>query len=227
MTTGYPAILILDGRLGVVIGGGEIGERKVRTLLDAGASVRVVATAPTPGLRALAASGPIELIERPFRTGDLAGAAVAIAATDDREVNRTVYREATANGIPVNVVDDPPLSTFIAPSIVRRGDLMIAISTGGTNPALAVRIRERLEREFGEEYARYLELIARLKREVSPADTQTERAEGWYRVVDSDVLDLVRAGEMDAAYARAVELLGGTSSARGVRQPGTSPGSGG
>ena len=108
----------------------------------------------------------------------------------------------------MNVVDDPPHCTFIAPSIVRRGDLMIAISTGGTNPAMAVRIRERLEKEFGPEYETYFDLIKRLKTEVRQAATQQERADAWYRVADSNVLDLVRAGKIDKAYARAVELLG-------------------
>lgn len=209
MTTGYPAILLLDGRLGIVIGGGAVGERKVRTLLDAGAHVRVITTEATEGVRALAGDGAIELELRGYERGDLKGAAVAVAATDDRETNRAIFAEARDEGIPVNVVDDPELSTFIAPSIVRRGDLLIAISTGGANPALAVRLRERLEREFGPEYERYLALIRRLKDEVPLPPTQAARAAAWYRVVDSEVLDLVRQGKMDEAFARAVELLGG------------------
>jgi len=209
MTTGYPAILLLDGRLGVVIGGGTIGERKVQTLLDAGARVRVIAPDVTPAVRILADAGRIELIERPYAPGDLAGAAVAIASTDDRTTNASVYEAAFAAGIPVNVVDDPSLCTFIAPSIVRRGELLIAISTGGANPALAVRIREQLEAEFGEEYGVYLALIRRLKDEVPLPSTQAGRAEAWYRVVDSDVLALVRAGKTEEAWERAVELLKG------------------
>jgi siroheme synthase-like protein len=207
MTTGYPAILMLDGRLGVVIGGGAIGERKTRSLLDAGASAKVITEEATPGLQRMADEGRIELVVRSYQRGDLKGAAVVIASTDERETNRAIFEEATEEGIPVNVVDDTPNCTFIAPSIIRRGDLMIAISTGGTNPALAVRIRQRLEKEFGDEYARYLDLIRRLKDEVPLAATQEERAEAWYRVVDSDVLDLVRANEMDKAWERAVELL--------------------
>ena len=208
MTTGYPAILMLDGRLGVVIGGGTVGERKVRTLLEAGAKVKVITSEATPRLKKLAGDDKIELIERPYQRGDLKGAAVVIASTDERDVNQAIYEEALDEGVPVNVVDDPPHCTFIAPSIVRRGDLMIAISTGGTNPAMAVRIRERLEKEFGPEYEAYFELIKRLKAEVDQASTQEERADAWYRVVDSNVLDLVRAGNIDKAYARAVELLG-------------------
>jgi len=209
MTTGYPAILLLDGRLGVVIGGGTIGERKVRTLLDSGATVRVITVVATDGLRALEAQGRIELIEREYQRGDLKGAAVVIASTDDHGVNEQIYREALDEGIPVNCVDDVEHCTFIAPSIVRRGDLMIAISTGGTNPALAVRLRERIEGEIGEEYERYLDLIRRLKDEADLAPTQAERADAWYRIVDSDVLDLVRQGKMDQAEARARELLSG------------------
>lgn len=207
MTTGYPAILVLEGRLGVVVGGGPVAERKVRTLLDAGAKVRVVAEEVTGGIAQSGDRGDIELAVRRYQTGDLAGAAVAIAATDDERINKQVFAEATAAGVPVNVVDNPSLCTFIAASIVRRGDLVIAISTGGNAPALAVRIRERLEREFGEEYARFLDLLGRLREEVRVPGDQDERARAWYRVVDSDVMDLVRAGEMDRARERATALL--------------------
>jgi siroheme synthase-like protein len=209
MTTGYPAILLLEGRLAVVVGGGAVAERKVRTLLDAGAKVRVVAARATREIRERAERGEIELVPRRYEPGDLAGAAVAVAATDDEEVNRGVSAEAQAAGIPVNVVDDVALCTFIAPSIVRRGDLVIAVSTGGNAPALAVRIRERLEREFGEEYRAFLELMGRLREEVRVPGDEAERARAWYRVVDSDVLDLVRAGDLEAARERATALLTG------------------
>jgi precorrin-2 dehydrogenase/sirohydrochlorin ferrochelatase len=207
MTTGYPAILLLDGRTAVVVGGGNVAERKIGTLLDAGAKVRVVAEQVTARIAGQARRGEIELVERRYRTGDLAGAAVAVAATDDEEVNAGVFAEASEAGIPVNVVDNTALCTFIAPSIVRRGDLVVAISTGGAAPALAVRIRERLEREFGEEYARFLELMAELRGHVTVPGDQDDRAKAWYRVVDSDVMDLVRAGEIERARERATALL--------------------
>lgn len=214
MTTGYPAILLLQDRLAVVIGCGPVGERKVRTLLDAGARVRVVAPSVTPWVRGLARDGALEIVERAYRDGDLDGAAVAVSATGSRPVDEQVSAEAQARGIPLNVVDDVELCSFIAPSIVRRGDLVIAISTGGVNPALAVRIRERLEAEFGAEYARYLELIRSLKERGRPAATPAERAAAWYRVVDSDVLDLVRAGKMDEARSLALALLEGGAGRR-------------
>jgi precorrin-2 dehydrogenase / sirohydrochlorin ferrochelatase len=207
MATGYPAILMLDGRLGIVIGGGVIGERKTRSLLDAGARVHVITQQATPGIRDLAAAGTITLTERAYAAGDLRGAAVVIASTDDTEVNHQIFLEASREGIPVNVVDDPPNSTFIAPSIIRRGDLLIAISTGGTSPALAVRLRERLEEEFGQQYADYLDLIRRLKDEEELPASQAERAAAWYRVVDSDVMELVASGKHDEAYERARALL--------------------
>jgi precorrin-2 dehydrogenase/sirohydrochlorin ferrochelatase len=207
MTTGYPAILLLEGRLAVVIGGGQVAERKVRTLLDAGAKVRVVSSEVTKGIRKRADSGDIELVERRYERGDLAGSAAAVAATDDEEVNRGVFAEASDAGIPVNVVDNVSLCTFIAPSIIRRGDLVVAISTGGAAPALAVRIRERLESEFGEEYERFLSLMAELREQINVPGDQDDRAKAWYRVVDSDVMDLVRAGEMDRARERATQLL--------------------
>jgi siroheme synthase-like protein len=207
MTTGYPAILLLDGRLAVVIGGGAVANRKVRTLLDAGAKVRVVDPEPVAGIRSRATRGEIELIERPYEHGDLADAVVAVAATDDEAVNQGVFAEASDAGIPVNVVDNVALCTFIAPSIIRQGDLVLAISTGGAAPALAVRIRERLEREFGEEYARFLSLMAELRDSVKVPGDQDDRAKAWYRVVDSDVMELVRAGEIERARERATELL--------------------
>jgi precorrin-2 dehydrogenase/sirohydrochlorin ferrochelatase len=210
MTTGYPAILLLEGRLAVVIGGGQVAQRKVKTLLDAGAKVRVVAAEVTKGIRKHAERGEIELVERRYERGDLAGSAAVVAATDDEEVNRAVFAEATESGIPVNVVDNVSLCTFIAPSIVRRGDLVVAISTGGNAPALAVRIRERMEKEFGEEYARFLALMGELREQVAVAGDQDERAKAWYRVVDSDVMDLVRAGDMERARKRATELLLGS-----------------
>lgn len=208
MRTGYPAILVLDGRVGVVIGGGAVGERKVRTLLDAGARVRCIALDPSGGVRALAAEGRIELLERAWRRGDLEGVAVAVAATDDPGVNQGVFEEATERGIPVNVVDDVPRCTFIAPSIVRRGDLLVAISTGGKSPALAVRLRERLERELGDEYAVMLALLGDLRDAVTLPGDQAARSRAWYCVVDDEEMwRLVRAGRIGEARDRGAALL--------------------
>lgn len=207
MTTGYPAILLLDGRLAVVVGGGAVALRKVRTLLDAGAQVHVIAPEVTGAIERMVERGEVKGTLRRFERGDLAGAAVVVAATDDRDVNQGVFEEATERGIPVNVVDDPPRCTFIAPSIVRRGDLVVAISTGGAAPALAVRLRERIERELGPEYEAFLEVCAELRASARLPATEDGRREAWYEVVDSDVLDMVRAGRIEEARSRARAIL--------------------
>ena len=218
----YPIYLDLRGRRCVVIGGGPVAEHKVKGLLEAEAQVVVIAPELTPGLQALAREGRIVHVARPYRPGDLAGAFLAISATDDREVNRRAWEEATCRDIPINVVDDPAHCHFIAPAIVRRGDLTIAISTGGKAPALAVRLRQQLERTLGPEYARFLELAGAMRAPLAAQcpDFQ-ERRRRWYRLVDSEVLDLLRRGEEEAARRRMLELLGLHSSSRAAPADGS------
>src|SRR4029077_6044844 len=131
-------------------------------------------------------------VPREYAAGDLAGAYLVIAATDDPEVNHAVHAEAEARGVLVNLGDDPPYCGFILPSILRRGDLVVAVSTSGNAPALAVRIRERIERELGEEYARFLVLAGSLRKPLAEKypDFQV-RKRLWYRLVDSDVVALL------------------------------------
>jgi len=139
----YPVFLDLRGRQVVVIGGGRVATRKVAGLREAGARVRVIA----PQVRAGVAADRIE--RRRYRRGDLVGAVLAFAATDARAVNRAVAREARRLGIPVNVADSVEDCTFLAPARLRRGNVQIAVSTGGTSPRLARRLRERLEEVLG------------------------------------------------------------------------------
>lgn len=213
----YPVYLDLRGRRCVVIGGGPVAEGKVSGLLQAEARVTVVSPRLTPELRKAADEGHIVHIARRYQAGDLAGAFLAISATDDRAVNEQVWQEATGRNITsaarsaglVNVVDDPPHCTFIAPSIVRRGDLTIAISTSGKAPALAVRLRQQLERTIGHEHARFLELAGMLRAPLAARypDFQQRKAL-WYQLVDSDVLDLLRQGDEHAARRRIGEITG-------------------
>lgn len=209
MTTGYPAILLVEGRRALVVGGGAEGERKVRSLADAGARVAVIATDPTEAVGALADAGAIDLAARAFEPADLDDAAVVVTVARDEDVREAVFRAARAAGVPVNTADDPARSTFIAPAILRRGDLVVAVTTGGTSPALAVRVRDRLAQELGEEYAVLLEIVARLKRSAEQPGDPAARAAGWYRVVDGGVLDLIRAGETAEAEALAARMLRG------------------
>jgi uroporphyrin-III C-methyltransferase / precorrin-2 dehydrogenase / sirohydrochlorin ferrochelatase len=210
VTTGYyPVLLDLRGRRAVVVGGGAVAEAKVGPLLDAGAAVTLVAPTLTPGLALRAREAGLAHVARAYVAGDLEGAHLAIAATDDPDVNHAVHAEAEARGVLINVVDDPPYCGFILPSILRRGDLVVAVSTSGNAPALAVRIRERIERELGEEYARFLVLAGSLRKPLAEKypDFQV-RKRLWYRLVDSDVLALLRAGDESRALERITEIMG-------------------
>jgi siroheme synthase-like protein len=205
----YPILLNLQGRLCVVIGGGVIAEGKVRGLLEAEAAVLIIAPELTPDLRAWVREGRVGHLTRVYQPGDLAGAFLAISATDDREVNARVWEEANARNIPVNVVDDTPHCNFIAPSILRRGDLTVAISTSGKAPALAVRLRERLEHLVGDEHARFLELAGTLREPLAARFPSFEQRKAlWYQLVDSDVLALLKRGDEAAARHRMTEIMG-------------------
>src|SRR2546421_1893328 len=208
MTAFYPVFLDLRGRRAVVIGGGAVAEQKVRGLTAAGAHVTVVSPDLSPGLTDLAARGAIELRRRSYRGGDLAGAWLAIAATDDRAVNAAVWAEAERLGVPLNAVDDLEHCSFIAPAIHREGDITVAVSTGGKSPALAVRLRQRIARLVGRAEARLCELLGELRPELATRvpDAQARTAL-WYEIVDSDVIDFVRRGDVEGARGRIDELV--------------------
>jgi precorrin-2 dehydrogenase/sirohydrochlorin ferrochelatase len=162
----YPLFALIEDRPCLVVGGGVVGERKVRDLLAAGAKVTVVSRELTPGLQALAEKGMIRFVAGEFHPGQLEGMLLVIGATDDMAVNREVSRAAQARGLLVNIVDQPELCTFIVPAQVRRGPLTIAVSTGGASPALARRLREELEGLFGEEYGLYLRVLQQVRERV-------------------------------------------------------------
>jgi precorrin-2 dehydrogenase/sirohydrochlorin ferrochelatase len=159
---GYPLILELQDRLAVVIGGGAVGQRKVRGLLAAGARVRLISRDPVP---ATCWNAPLELHLRPFHPTDLDGAVLAFAATGIAEVDQAVLDAARARGIPVNLATEPETGDFILPAVLRQGDLLIAVATGGRAPALASVVRDRLESGFGPEWALLVEIAARLRTE--------------------------------------------------------------
>src|SRR5688500_11242132 len=163
MTPYYPVCLDLRERPCVVVGGGTVAARKVEGLLECGARVTVVAPVLGPVLKHWLQEGRIAARVRPYAEGDLEGAALAIAATNEPTVNAEIAAEARARGVWLNAADDPERCDFILPSVVRRGDLQIAISTGGRSPALARRVREDLERLLPAEYADLLPLLADLR----------------------------------------------------------------
>jgi siroheme synthase-like protein len=166
---GHPVLLRLAGRRVVVIGAGAVAERKVQALLEGHARVSVVSPQASPQVEAWAAAGALELHRREYRPGDLAGACLAYVAADDPAIGIRAWREAQERGVWINVADRPELCDFFAPAVVRQGDLTIAVSTNGASPALARRVRERLEAEFGPAWGRALETLraerARLLRE--------------------------------------------------------------
>ncbi|MGH2978293.1 MAG: precorrin-2 dehydrogenase/sirohydrochlorin ferrochelatase family protein [Solirubrobacterales bacterium] len=198
----YPAILDIARRTTIVVGAGEVGEGKIEGLLRGGARVRVVSHTATDNVRRWAADGRIELELRAYESTDLEGAFLVIAATEDNATNVRVFEDAEARQMLCNVVDVTHLCNFILPSIVRRGDLAIAVSTGGASPAMARRIRLSLEQCYGDEYALAMKLLGSLREELkrvypAPADRKVL----FERIVYSDFMDMVRAGDAERIEA--------------------------
>lgn len=195
----YPVFLSIRGKKCVVIGGGMVALRKVRALLDCGAKVTVVSPTLHPDLTHLAEVGRISSLQREFEPGDLAGSLIAIAATDERGINQKVSDEARDRGVLVNVIDSSEQSDFIIPSFFRRGDLTVAVSTAGMSPALARKIRTKLEGLLGEEFALVLSIIGDVR---SGFRQQGRRVavDAWQEALDLDLLiGLVQEGRLEEA----------------------------
>jgi len=203
MPFGYPIALELRNRCCVVIGGGELAEHKARGLLDAGAVVVVVAPHFSPGLDELERRRSLSLIKKTYGDGDLEGAFLAIAATDDGDVNAAVFEEAERRRVLLNAVDDVEYCHFAAPSIIRRGDFMMTISTGGKAPAFAKKLRKKLSADFGDEYGILVDLLGEVREQALP-QRQVEFdiwALRWAKAMDQDLISLVRQGRLDEAKA--------------------------
>jgi len=203
----FPVFLNIQRKKCVVVGGGQIAFRKVKMLLDCGASVTVISPVLHPDLSELSDKKSIRVIRRSYKLGDLKGAMIVVAATDVNKINRKVADEARGVGALINVVDDPKPSDFIIPSFFRRGDLTVSVSTAGRSPALARKIRTRLEENLGDEYRSLVTLIndarSSLKRQ-----SITVSAEGWQAALDLDLLaHLVRTGREEKAKAVLMKKL--------------------
>lgn len=206
--TYYPVFLDLRDREVVVVGGGTVAERKVRALLEAGARVRVVSRTFVPSLKALAECGRIAFRAGEFEEADLEGAWLIISATDDAEVNRRVAEAAARHRRFCNVADAPTFCSFLAPAVIRRGAVAIAISTGGQSPALAVHLKQKIAAIIGPEYGALAELLSHMRPLVQERIPDPKwRAEVFHRLVESEVFDLLRAGERSAAEAHARALI--------------------
>jgi siroheme synthase-like protein len=197
----YIACLRLTGRRCLVVGGGSVGLEKVEGLLACDAGVVLVAPEACPELRELAAEGSIEWVARAFEPGDLDGCLIAIAATNDTDVNISVFEEAERRAMLVNVVDVPPLCNFILPAIVRTGPLAVAISTAGASPALAKRMKREIAELFGEPYAELAVLLNDVRGWAKATlPTYQDRKEFFEGIVggDPDPIELLRAGDAQA-----------------------------
>jgi precorrin-2 dehydrogenase len=203
----YPVTLDLTGRRCVVIGGGAVAERKVDGLIEAGAVVTIVSPALTPRLLRLAALRHIVHTPRRYRAGDLAGFVLAFAATGAVDVNAAVAREGRRRGIWVNAADDPAHCDFILPSVLRRGELTVAVATGGTAPALARAVREQIERHLGDDVAALAGIAADVRRELRARGHAADGA-AWRRALDAPLRRLVAGGRRAAARRRLLARLG-------------------
>ena len=206
----YPIFLNnLAGRKCVVIGGNAEAERKVADLLDCDASVTAISPDTSEALVRLAEDGRVNWVKRGYRSGDLRQAFLVILSEPNRENAEAIWREAELERALVNVMDDVPHCSFVAGSVVRRGRLAISISTSGAAPALAVRLRQRLEDMLDQEYASFLDVMGQLRETmVTRFPDFEERRRRWYALVDSDILSLITAGDLETANQRLGELVG-------------------
>jgi precorrin-2 dehydrogenase / sirohydrochlorin ferrochelatase len=196
----YPIFLNLTAKRVVVIGGGTVAERKVQSLLEGGAKITVISPQLTAGLLELAEAGRLHLQHRKYRTGDCQGATLVLSATDDAQVSRAVWQEATEAGIMINTADQPAFCDFMMPAILRRGDLTVAISTAGSSPVLAGRLRDEISKVLGAEYEQLIELLASLRPEIRSRVAHEEDRKGLYhRILDSNVLALLRRNNREEA----------------------------
>ncbi len=205
----YPIFLNLDGKPCLVVGGGAVGERKVQDLLVAGAQVTVVSRELTPRLQTQAQHGIITWVAGEFQPAHLEGMVLAIAATNDQATNEAVSAAAQARGLPVNVVDQPALCSFIVPATIRRGELVVAIGTGGNSPALAKRLRLELEAQFGPEYGPYLELLGLIRQAVlAERRDHPDNQALFTSIVDRPWLACLQRGDQEGLTTLLAETLG-------------------
>jgi siroheme synthase-like protein len=204
----YPVSLNLSGKKVLIIGGGLVAERKVESLLQTGASIRLISPEVTTRLQELDLGGILHFEKRRFAAGDCKDAFLVISATNDPQTQQAVWKEAEGLGILVNTVDESALCNVIMPAVVQRGDLTVAISTGGNSPALAVRLRERFTELLGPEYGRLLDLVGRARPEIQKRFTDINlRRELHYRIVDSNLLNLLRTNDDEKATQRLMEII--------------------
>lgn len=205
----YPILLDLRGRRCLVVGGGQVAQRKVDGLLAADAAVTVVSPTASTALAQLAAAGGIVWHPRPYGRADLDGMHLVIAATDQPDVNRQVADDARDRGILCNVIDQPAAGDFTLPSVVRRGDLVLTVSTSGQSPALSRHLRKILEGRFGNEYEVFLRIMGAVRRRLLACEKDpATRRKLFDRLVAADLPEAIREGRRDEVEQRLSAILG-------------------
>jgi len=205
----FPIFLDLSDHSVIVVGGGEVAERKVKSLLAYGCQIYIVTPHLAPHLRQLVAKEKIHHVSHESLDRLLDDAFMVIAATDDAKVNSQIASQAKERGILVNVVDKPEECTFIMPSIVKRGDLQIAISTAGKSPALAKKIRKQMDGIFGPEYSLFLGLLGLLRTQILAQGQASSKNKTIFRqLVDSNLLELIKKGNWEGVSATLTSILG-------------------
>ena len=207
MRYGYPVFLDLERQPCVVFGGNWMAEEKARGLVEAGARLTVVSAELDPSFGPLIASAHCQWVARDYQPGDLRGCFLAVSA-GDRQYNAAIWAEGQRENVIVNCLDDPPHCRYIYPSIHRQGDLVIALSTTGRCPALAVRLRQRLAEQLGTEYSTFLEIVSKFRDRLAAMvpDFATRKAI-WYQLVDSSAIELLRHGKRPQAEAALETIL--------------------
>lgn len=203
----YPIFLDLAQRPCLVIGGGSVAGRKVEGLLQVGAAVTVISPILTERLDGWVKEGRVRYEARRYQTGDLAGCQLAFVATDDPQVNAAVCEEGRERGVWVNAVDDPAHCDFIVPSVLRRGELVVAVATGGSSPALSRAIREQLEAYFTEDYGTLAEIVGEVRRELRERSSFPS-AETWHKALDGELRRLIAEKRHKEAKDHLLKRLG-------------------
>jgi precorrin-2 dehydrogenase/sirohydrochlorin ferrochelatase len=195
----YPVMLDLKGKPCLVIGGGSVAARKITSLLKAGAAIHAISPSFTASIEAIAERGEAVLRRKAYQTGDCVGYTLVIAATNAPEVNEQVYQETNALNTWVNVVDRPDWSSFIVPSVVRRGDLVLSVSTGGASPSLARKIAGELEASYGDEYELYLNFLSEVRLLVQRKVKDKDARQTMFKcMLEWAIPELIRTGVFES-----------------------------
>jgi precorrin-2 dehydrogenase/sirohydrochlorin ferrochelatase len=205
----YPVNLDIKDRHCLVVGGGAVASRKAQTLLDCEAVVTVVSPEFSDALEKMERHPALTLMRRPYQTDDLRDKFLVIGATNDEQLNRRVNADAEARNMLCNIADVPDICNFILPSIIRRGDLCIAVSTSGKSPAFAKRLRKELEKMFGDEYALFLALMGAIRKKLLMEEHAPEAHKPLFeKLIEGDLLKMIKDNDRDRINRLLADVLG-------------------